>query len=317
MAVQVPDVEGAGEVVAQVVARPHLQRLAVAHQRLAGERVVGAGEALARRLLTRDDRDRQRLLHERPVHLEHAPGLLGRVRIGGVGGVALLPEELGGAQEQPWPQLPTDHVVPEVEHQRKVPVGLDPLGEVVIDDRLGGGAHHQRLDELFPAGVGDHGQLRGEALDVLLLLLQEARRDEERERDVPGARLLDPPVHVGLHELPDRVAPRPDDHGSPHRAVLGQLGARDDLLIPGGEVLRLRGEYGLGHGAASSCLTEPRQMRRPIHLRHALPRRWRRPIVDDGAARLRFMPQTLAYRLDTTRGDAHPRRLGRLTERGS
>ena len=43
------DVERPGEVLAELVAGAHLQRLAVAHHRLERERVVGAGEALASR----------------------------------------------------------------------------------------------------------------------------------------------------------------------------------------------------------------------------------------------------------------------------
>src|SRR5690606_26749529 len=149
---------------------------------------------------------------------------------------------------------PADHVVPQVDHQRQVPVGLHPLGEVVVDDRFRRRSHHQRLRKLLPTAVRDHGQLGGEALDVLLLLLQEAHGDEQRERDVLRARRLDPAVHVRLHELPDGVPPRSDDHGSPRRAVVGQFGARNDVLVPGGEVLRLRGEYGLLHGVTVAAV---------------------------------------------------------------
>src|SRR5690606_33095620 len=77
---------------------------------------------------------------------------------------------------------------------------------------------------------------------------------EQRECDVLRARRLDPAVHVRLHELPDGVPPRSDDHGSPRRAVVGQFGARNDVLVPGGEVLRLRGEYGLLHGVTVAAV---------------------------------------------------------------
>ena len=115
---QVLDVEGAGEVVPEVVAGPHLQGLAVAHQALAGVGAVGPGEPLGGRLLPGDHRAGQGLLHERPVHLQGQHGLGLGLLVGGVGGVALLPEELGGAQEQPRAQLPADHVGPLVEQHR-------------------------------------------------------------------------------------------------------------------------------------------------------------------------------------------------------
>jgi hypothetical protein len=91
-----------------------------------------------------------------------------------VGGVALLPEELARAQEDPRAQLPAHHVGPLVEQQRQVAVAAHPLGHELADHGLAGGAHHDRLGELLAAAVGDHGQLRREALDVLGLAAQVA-----------------------------------------------------------------------------------------------------------------------------------------------
>ncbi len=170
-----------------------------------------------------------------------------------MGGVALLPQELGGAQEQPRAQLPAHDVGPLVEQQRQVPVALDPAGHRVADDRLGGRAHGQRLGQLLTAAVGDHRQLGAEALDVLGLTLEQGHRDEHREVDVvvPGG--LDALVQLGLHPLPDAEAPRLDDHRAAHQAVLGHAGLGDDLLVPAREVLGLRGEHGRSH--ARQCST--------------------------------------------------------------
>ena len=55
---------------------------------------------------------------------------------------------------------------------------------------------------------------------------------------MPG--LLDAPVEVRLQELPHAVAVRADDHRAPHRAAVDELGLEDDLVVPGGEVFRLR-----------------------------------------------------------------------------
>ena len=102
--------------------------------------------------------------------------------------MALLPEELGRAQEQAGAQLPAHDVGPLVQQQRQVAVALDPLGHVLADDRLAGGPHDDRLVELLAAGVGDDGQLGAEALDVLGLAPQVALGDEQREVGVLGAR---------------------------------------------------------------------------------------------------------------------------------
>src|SRR5690606_36641300 len=66
------------------------------------------------------------------------------------------------------------------------------------------------------------------------------------EGGVHGAGLLDARVELVDHALPQRVPGRPDHLRALRRAVLGQLGLGDDVLIPAREVLALRCEY-FGH----------------------------------------------------------------------
>ena len=54
--------------------------------------------------------------------------------------------------------------------------------------------------------------------------LQVALGDEQREVGVGHPGRLDAGVDLGLHPLPDGVAVGTDDHGAPHRPVVGQLG---------------------------------------------------------------------------------------------
>ena len=235
------DVERPGEVRAQVVRRAGLQGPAVAHHGLDGERADRAREPLARRLLALDDRHGGQLADGAGVDLlqrEHR--LAHRVGLVGVRGVALLPEELGRAQEHPRAQLPADHVRPLVEQHRQVAVRADPLGHELADDRLGGRPDDQRLLQLLAAGVGDHRQLRREALHVLGLALQVALRDEQREVRVLVPGLLDPPVQVGLQQLPDPVPVRSDDHRALDRAAVYQFRLEYQFVVPGGEVFALR-----------------------------------------------------------------------------
>ncbi len=243
--------KGRGEVLAQLVAGAHLQRLAVAHHPLARPGARGAGEALARRLVPREHRHAQHIDHGREVDVvEDAQRVGQRVLLGGMRRVPLLPQELAGAQEEPGPQLPAHDVGPLVDQERQVAVALHPLGEEAVDHRLAGGADDQRLFELLAAAVRDDGQLGGEAFHVLGFELQEGLGDEEREVGVLGPGLLDAPVELGLHELPDAVAPGPDDHGAAGGAVVRHLGAGDHLLVPAREVLFTRDDRTLGHGCA-------------------------------------------------------------------
>ena len=179
---------------------------------------------------------------------KRSPAVLRPTITGMASTLTLLPQELAGAQEQAGTQLPAHHVGPLVQQQRQVAVRLRPLGHVLTDDRLAGGPHHDGLVQLLAAGVGDDCQLGAEALDVLGLALEVALGDEQREVGVEGTARLDALVDLGLHPLPDRVAVRPDDHRPADRAVVGQLGFRQHVLVPAGEVVGLRRED-LGHRA--------------------------------------------------------------------
>ena len=95
------------------------------------------------------------------------------------------------------------------------------------------------LFELLAAGMRDDGELGAESLDMLGLALQIALRDQQREVGVGRAGRLDPPVHVRLQQFPDRVPIRSDDHGPPHRPVVGELGFGNHILEPSGKVRRL------------------------------------------------------------------------------
>ena len=137
-----------GEVRAQVVRCAGLQRLAVLHHRLDREARDRAGEALALGLLACHNRHGDHVLGERAVDLEHLRCLLARLGLVGVGGVALLPEELRRAQQDAGTELPAHDVGPLVDQQRQVAIGVDPLRERAADDRLGGGADDEGLGEL-------------------------------------------------------------------------------------------------------------------------------------------------------------------------
>jgi hypothetical protein len=224
------------------------RRLAIPHHGLQRPGPDSPREPLAGRLVTRQDGHGQHAHHGVQVDLaEDAQGIGARLVPGGVGGVALLPEELTGTQEQPGPQFPADHVRPLVHQQRQVPVAVHPLGEEAVDDRLAGGADDDGLLEFPPPAMGDDRQLGAETLHVLGFALQVRLRDEEGEVGVGGPGGLDAAVDLGLHALPDGITPGADHHGAPDGAVVGQFGLGDDVLIPPGKVDRARGER-RGHG---------------------------------------------------------------------
>ena len=226
------DVEGLREVLSEEVARPGLESLLVAHHRLAGICVVSAGEALALGLLAFEDGEREVLGHDAAVDLEHFQRLFDGLFFRRVGGVALLPEEFGGAQEEARALLPAHDVGPLVDEDGQVAPRLHPFAVHVADDGLGGRAHDERLFELFAAGVRDDGALGREALDVLRLLREEGLRYQQREGGVDVARLLEGVVEVALYHFPYRVARRAHDHAAADGRVVRHLGDADDVKVP-------------------------------------------------------------------------------------
>ena len=231
-----PDVERPGEVLAQVMAGARLEALVVLHQGFQRVGADGAGELFAVGLGTGQHRHGHPLLHEPAVEAKDEAGFGFRFGVGCVRGMTLLPQELGGPEKEPGPQLPPDHVGPLVHQKREVAPALDPFGEHGVDDGLGGGPDHQRLLQLLPAAVGDHRGLRRETLDVFGFLVQEALGDEQGEIGVLMAGFLEHPVERPLDLLPDGVAVGADHHAASYRAVIGQLRLDYQLVVPGGKI---------------------------------------------------------------------------------
>ena len=254
---QEADVLRFGEVLAQEVGGAGLQGFLVLHHGFNTQRFEGAGEAFVFGLGALDDGHGHDGLGEVGVDAVHLFGFFNRFGFGGVGGVAFLPEELGGAQEQARAEFPAHDVGPLVDQQRQVAVALDPFGEAGADDGFAGGADDEGFVQLaggfeaafavvFKAVVGDDGALFGEAFDVLGFFLEVALGDEEGEVGVFVAGVFEAAVEVGLHELPDGVAPGLDDHAAADVGVFGEVGGADDLLVPLGVV------FGAGGGDCRS-----------------------------------------------------------------
>ena len=197
VATGVRDAVGPRELVAEVVRRGRLQRLSVAHHRLGGERLPGAGEPLTGALAPGQHRHRQhRLLHVDVHPMQDRQALC--YRLGGrlVGRVTLLPEELGRAQEEPGPQLPPHHVRPLVVEQGQIAVGLDPARICAPDGCLGRGPNHERLVEHRSARLGHNRDLRREPVDEVALSGEHRLWNQQREVDVLVAGGLDPVVEL-------------------------------------------------------------------------------------------------------------------------
>ena len=238
------DIEGAGEAVPEVVGGTALQTLAIVHHGLDGIGLLGTREFFLIGLDALDDGDGQVFFTHFGIDIQHPHrfclGFLG----GLVHGVALLPQEFGAAQEGAGGFFPAHDAAPLVIQLGQVAVAVDDVGIVLAEQRFAGGAHAQALLQLFLAAHGDPCHLGGEALYVVLFLLQQAFRDEHGHIDVLVAGGLEHPVEDMLDILPDGIAVGADDHAAADAAVIDQLGLFNDVGIPLCEIVLHRGDFG-------------------------------------------------------------------------
>ena len=234
--VGVGDVERAGEPVAEVVARAGLERLVVVHHALDRIGVHGAGELLLVGLVAADDGHGQLLLAGIGINFEHLQRLLAGLGLGGVQGVALLPEELTPAQERTGSLLPAHDAAPLVIQARQIAPAVHDVAPVLAEERLGRRAHAQALRQLLAAAHRDPRALGREALDVVLLLLQQALGDQHRHGHVLVTGRLELAVEYLLDVLPDGVAIRAQDEQALDIGIVHQLRLGAHVGEPLGEV---------------------------------------------------------------------------------
>ena len=89
-----------------------LQGFAILHQCLNTESLIGTSKAFACRLYPFVHGHGHILFCKCGIYLQHLLGLVHGFGLGGVGGVALLPKELGSAQEKASAHLPAHHIGP-------------------------------------------------------------------------------------------------------------------------------------------------------------------------------------------------------------
>ena len=238
------DIKGTGKAVAEVVGGTALQALTVVHHGLDGVGFFGARKFFLIGLDALNNGDGKIFLAHLCVDIQHAHGLSLGFLGGFVHGVALLPQELGAAQEGAGGLFPAHDAAPLVIQLGQVTVAVDDMGIVLAEQRFAGGAHAQALLQLFLAAHGDPGHLRGEAFHMVLLFLQKALRYEHGHIDILVAGGLEHAVEDVLDILPNGVAVGADDHAAADAAVIDQLGLFNDIGIPLRKIVLHRGDLG-------------------------------------------------------------------------
>ena len=226
-----------GKTVAEIVRCPGLQCLSVMHQCLNRVGRFRPGEFLLVRLPALDHRNRQFLFAEIRIDIQHLDRpLLGILRRG-MGGVPFLPQELRRTQKRARRFLPADNRAPLIVHLGQITVGMDNVGVQVAEQRLRCRPDRQPLHQFFTASVCHPCRLGREPLYMILFLLQQALRNEQRQVDILHAALLESRVQKPLDILPDRVSAGLKDHAALDRGIIHQFRLFDHIRVPLREIL--------------------------------------------------------------------------------
>ena len=87
------------------------------HHGFDAQRVDGTGEFLAFAFGANQNRHGHVVFGELLVDFDHSSGFFFGLLTGGVGSMALLPQELGGAQEKAGAHFPANHIGPLVDEK--------------------------------------------------------------------------------------------------------------------------------------------------------------------------------------------------------
>ena len=140
------------------------------------------------------------------------------------------------AQEGAAGLLPAQDRAPLVVQLGQVPVGVDNVFIVLTEQGFRGGTDAVALLQLLAAAVGDPGALRGKALHMVLLLLEQGLGDQHGQIHVLVAGLLEPTVHLPLDVLPDGIAIGAVDEHALDGGVVDQFRLLAHVGVPLGEV---------------------------------------------------------------------------------
>ena len=192
------------------------------------------------------DRQGEEVAGEVRIYLDHFVRLCLRLLRSGVRGVAFLPEEFRGPEEEAGTHFPAHHVAPLVAEYREVPPGGDPVLVGVPDYGFGsrpydelflelrGRVHYHSLSVrvVHQTVMGDYGALFRKAGHVLGLAAEEGLRDEQREIGILHAALLEHSVEDALHFLPYRISVRFYHHTSPDRRLFCEVSLDYKVVVP-------------------------------------------------------------------------------------
>ena len=115
---------------------------------------------------------------------------------------------------------------------------------MLTEERLGSRTHAESVLELFASAMSYPSNLRSEALDMILFLLEETLGDKHRHTNILVASSLEHSIEDALDIFPDSIAIGSDDHTALNASIFDKLSFFANIGIPLCKVLVHRGNSG-------------------------------------------------------------------------
>mmetsp|Transcript_20005 Transcript_20005/g.41065 ORF Transcript_20005/g.41065 Transcript_20005/m.41065 type:complete len:285 (-) Transcript_20005:676-1530(-) len=234
-----------------------LQGPSILHESLDRECLLSSGESLRWAFGTLYDRHGEEVFAEFRVLVEHGFGVVKGTFGGGVGGVAFLPKEFGGAEERTGAHFPSHDVGPLVYFEGEITVTNNPLLKHIPNHSLRSRPDNQRIlqfrlrignQTFLPTWIrrqtmmSDHSTLLSKSIHMFCLLRQKTLRNQKGEIGIVSSMVFNSGIEVVSDLVPDGHSPRFDDHASSDGRNLGKVADTDDVIVPFGVVFRSRGD---------------------------------------------------------------------------
>ena len=206
------------------------------HQSLNGVSRLCSRKLFFVRLLSADHWNRQNLLAEISVKVQHLDRSLLRLFGSCMGGMSFLPQEFSGAKEGTGCLFPAHYRAPLIIYLRKISVGLDIFLVKVTEKRLGGRTYAKSFLKRFQTSVSHPGNLRSKTFYVILFFLKKRLRNKHRHVNILYPCLFKSFVKLMLDIFPESITCRLDDHAAFHAGISAQFRFFYHVGIPLGEI---------------------------------------------------------------------------------
>ena len=202
------------------------------HQRFHGIGCNGSCELFFIGLAPLNYRNRENILQNIRIDVQHHSGSLFRFLRSCMDSVSFLPKKLSRPKKRSRGLLPAHHGTPLIQELRKITVGLYDFRIVVTEKHLGSRTNAETLFQSLGTSGSYPCHLRSKAFYVFTFFLEQGLWNQKRHRTVLYTGCLKPCIQCFLDSLPDGIPGRSDNHEPLHGRIIRKFRLLYYVRIP-------------------------------------------------------------------------------------